>query len=127
MAEIVDDRDAADLAAHGEAALHALELSERLERRRERDAEEVGDREHGERVEHVVAAGHADRHLAELLGAAPRHEAGAEAVGADVARAVVGLRRLAVGDVPLLHLRQDRLHARVVEAQRRSARRTARG
>ena len=85
----------------------------------------VGHRDDGERVEHVVRA----RHLHGEARPAARPTVGVEvrreALVAGVSRAVVGLPRDAVGHVAALDARQDLLHVRVVEAERRRGRRTA--
>ena len=80
MAVVVDDHDAAGLAAHGEAAPDAAEAGERALIDGEVDAEEVGDGEHGQRVEHVVPPGHGQLDAAERLAARDRGEASCAAL-----------------------------------------------
>jgi hypothetical protein len=103
------------LAAHGEPPRHAFEVGQRARVLVEWDREEVADREHAKRVEHVVRARHREHNLAQLVGAAPGHEPRGHAVVTDVARAVDRLRGDAERREPLGQRRQDRLHARVVE------------
>src|SRR5688500_7823145 len=93
MAEIVDDRDAADFAAYGEAPRDTFELRDRFGVRVERNREEVGYGEHAECVEHVVRARHRQRDFTELVGAAPRDKPRDETFVANVTRAIGRLIR----------------------------------
>ena len=62
VAVVVDDHDAARLAAYGEAPADAAEAGERALIDVEVDAEEIGDGEHGEGVEDVVPPRHRQLH-----------------------------------------------------------------
>ena len=57
VAVVVDDHDAAGLAAHGEAAADAREAAERALVGGEGDAEEVGDREHASALSTLCCPG----------------------------------------------------------------------
>ena len=116
MTVVVDDGDAVRFAAHGEATLHALEVAQRLDRGRKRNAELVRDRATGERVEHVVRAHHLEHHFAEPLGPVEDGETRLECAQLHVVRAPVGLRRDAVRHVPLGQPRDQMLHDRMVDA-----------
>ncbi len=66
-----------------EAPPDAVELGQRLEDRRIRDAELARDRNRGERIEHVVAAGKVERDLERGGALAPHAECHAPAVVLD--------------------------------------------
>src|SRR6266536_80596 len=82
----------------------------------ERDQQLSSDRDRGESIGDVVAAGEREAHLAqEAQLRVPHFEAGARCLQPDVARPEVRLGRLAVGDNPLLDPRKDRSDSGVVE------------
>ena len=97
-------------------------LCERGGGRREGHLELEGHGQGGERVLHVVPArqGQLHRCRARRRDGAPR-SACRRARPRTARRAQIGLRREAVGGDPAGHARQDRLHARVVEAEHREA------
>src|SRR5438067_4577340 len=105
------------LPLHLEAAMDAAELLEGVRRDAERDLEVGGDGEGGERVEGVMAAGHAEPDGAEPPLAAPDLEHGLEPVDAEVARLPVGVGRRPVGDEALADVRHQGAHRHAVEAE----------
>ena len=86
-----------------------------------RHVEVEAHRHRGERVRHVVGAGHGQRHRPERPAVEGRGVARAGREELEVARGDARLVREAVGHHPPLDPRQDVLHRRVVEAQHGAA------
>ena len=119
VAVVVDHQDAAFLAPHLEAAIDAAELLEGVRGETPRDAEVVGHRDGGERVERVMTSRHAQPHRAQPLPDPPDLEDRLESLDAQLARLPVGVGRGAVGDEALVHVRQQAAHVHVVHAEHR--------
>ena len=129
MAVIVDHRDAALRAGAGEAPLDAAEAGQRLAQHLFRDRELARHRDRGQRVLHVVAAGHGQAQAMQALDHQAAHpiaqldvELGAVGIEHGIERAHVRLRAEAIGDqAPVGDPAEQRLDLGMIDAQRREA------
>ena len=123
VAVVVDDGDAVPLADLGEAALDAAELGERGADLVVGDFQLMRDGDRGGGVERVVAAGHRQRQVLDVvhglaLAVAEQHrEARSAVVVVEIGQPHVGLRIFAVGDDAAVGDAADQaLHDRMIGA-----------
>ena len=126
VAIIIDDGGAGDLADLGEAALHAAKAGEAGAQAGIIHAQFQRHRDGGERVLHIVAAGHGQHEIVNAALAVAGADQHGETVAARDRRHVqpahIGSGGKAVGDdPPIRHARDQRLHFRVIDAQDRGA------